>query len=145
MFRSNSSFTQLLGGLQSSDESEQIFALSKLCEILSLATEDTLANFRLSEFSLQFINCLRCAQNPEIMRIQSFPTRSTVRHVLLLHTFCFVRMVLLGCLCVRLLCRCFFPNWCFSARRALHYQPDRSPSGQFVSSSTAGCDSGTLL
>lgn len=65
---SNSELKDILSCLRNAaDESTQLNALSELCGILSMGTEDTLAGFSIEGFVPALVKCLNVEHNPDMM------------------------------------------------------------------------------
>jgi E3 ubiquitin-protein ligase TRIP12 len=64
----SSKFEAILGGLRSDgDDTTQLQALSELCDLLSMGTEESLANFSVESFVPTLINLLNAEWNPDLM------------------------------------------------------------------------------
>ena len=59
------SFTELLSGML--DDESALSSVTELCEVLAMASEDTLGSFRVSEFVPALLRLLRMEDNNEIM------------------------------------------------------------------------------
>eukprot|EP01133_Synstelium_polycarpum_P007971 gene7971-9365_t len=58
---------QILAGVKSDDESVQMESLIELCELLSIATEDTMAGFPSDSFAPALVALLNVEHNPDMM------------------------------------------------------------------------------
>uniref|UniRef100_A0A7S3VMY1 HECT-type E3 ubiquitin transferase n=1 Tax=Dunaliella tertiolecta TaxID=3047 RepID=A0A7S3VMY1_DUNTE len=65
---SGSRFKAILSSLrQADDESAQVGALTELCEVLSISSEDTLASFPIESSVPMLVQCLSADHNPDMM------------------------------------------------------------------------------
>lgn len=67
MHNASLSFSALLQNLSSGDSNEQLIALTELCEVLSLSTEEQLGGFRVGEYVRALVNLLEVGASQEIM------------------------------------------------------------------------------
>jgi len=66
MFGASRSFPVLFQCLSSDDPTEQLVALTELCEVLSLSTEEQLGGFRVTEYVRTLVTLLDSETSPEI-------------------------------------------------------------------------------
>jgi len=93
----------ILAGLHSEDDdSRQLDALSQLCDILSIGTEDSLASFSVDAFVPPLVTLLACEYSPDIMLLSA---RALTHLCDVLPSSCaaIVHYGAIPCLCARLL------------------------------------------
>lgn len=65
-----SKLKNLLQGLKSDNESQQLESLMELCDHLSMGTEESLAGFSIDSFVPAIVNLLNMEHNPDMMHIR---------------------------------------------------------------------------
>ncbi len=71
LMEGRSKLKNLLLGLKSDNENQQLESLMELCDYLSMGTEESLAGFSIDSFVPAIVNLLNMEHNPDMMHIHS--------------------------------------------------------------------------